>query len=327
VIRVSGPSRNGAIIVNSSPVNDHALSAFVTRLFGGSVERIERMRSGVSTPVYRLKSASEVFYLRLAETPQASLASEARVHMLLRERGVRVPDVVSFEPFEETLGRSVLITTEIAGEPVAARAVDATTRRIVREAGRELAIINEISVQGYGWIDREHEGTELRAEYATRGDWTATYVAAVEQLVHARRLGSRAAQAARSAVELWAESSSEKSSWLAHGDFDVSHIFQRGGRYTGVIDFGEIRGADRWYDLGHVHLHDGETLSELLFPDLLAGYLEVLSTPADLIAQVELEAVVIGLMAFARTIGKPDSTYTRWLERRLRQLLNRVSLW
>jgi aminoglycoside phosphotransferase (APT) family kinase protein len=47
---------------------------------------------------------------------------------------------------------------------------------------------------------------------------------------------------------------------LAHGDFDVTPIFQQDGAYTGLIDFGEIRGAEPFHDLGHFHLHDGEAL-------------------------------------------------------------------
>jgi aminoglycoside phosphotransferase (APT) family kinase protein len=282
------------------------------------------MRSGGSTPVYRLRSATEVFYLRLSETPDATLGPEARVHALLRERGVRVPDVIFFEPFDETLGRSVMITSEIAGEPVAARELDATTRRIVREAGRELAIINQLPVQGYGWIMRDHGEAGLRAEHAQRSAWAAENVAAVEQLIHARRLRSRAAEAARRAIASWVESPSPEPARLAHGDFDVSHIFQHAGRYTGVIDFGEIRGADRCYDLGYFHLHDGETLPGFLFSDLLAGYREVEPFHDDLLARVELEAIAIGLTALARTIGKPASAYSRWLDGRVYRMLDRL---
>src|SRR5512146_358093 len=102
-----------------------ALRAFVARVFPGTVDNVERVRSGASTPVYRVRSMTGIFYVRLAETPEASLAPEARVHVLLRERGVRLPEVVFLEPFDEALGRSVLVTTEIPGEPVAVREVDA----------------------------------------------------------------------------------------------------------------------------------------------------------------------------------------------------------
>jgi aminoglycoside phosphotransferase (APT) family kinase protein len=44
---------------------------------------------------------------------------------------------------------------------------------------------------------------------------------------------------------------------LAHGDFDATHIWlDDHGRYAGIIDFGEMRGADRHFDLGHFLLHD-----------------------------------------------------------------------
>ena len=41
----------------------------------------------------------------------------------------------------------------------------------------------------------------------------------------------------------------DATAWLAHGDFDCSHIYVADGRYSGIIDFGEIRGANPWYDL------------------------------------------------------------------------------
>lgn len=310
------------MIIDATPhIDEQALRALVARVFGRSIERVERVRSGGSTPVYRVRSATGVFYIRLAETPEASLAPEARVHALLRRRGVRVPDVVFFEPFDEALCRSVLVTTEIAGEPVAVRPLDAITRRIVREAGRDLALINQLPVQGYGWIVRRHGREALQADYAERRMWVAEHAAAVELLVRTQRLVGRAARTAQTAVERWAALSSGERSWLAHGDFDVSHIFQHAGRYSGVIDFGEIRGADRWYDLGHFHFHDGETLAGLVFPDLLAGYHEVQPVPDDLIARVELEALAVGLMAFARTIERAESAYTLWLDRRVHQLL------
>ncbi len=47
---------------------------------------------------------------------------------------------------------------------------------------------------------------------------------------------------------------------LAHGDFDTTHIYEKNCRYSGIIDFGEIRGAEPLYDLGHFQLHDGERL-------------------------------------------------------------------
>ena len=50
--------------------------------------------------------------------------------------------------------------------------------------------------------------------------------------------------------------SDDPPSRLAHGDFDATHIYQRDGLYTGVIDFGEMRGAEPHYDLAYFLVQD-----------------------------------------------------------------------
>src|SRR2546425_1934496 len=110
---------------------------------------VERAEAGISTQVYRIRRGDEVFYLRVAEEHDASLAPEVRVHELLRERGVKVPAVVYFEPFNEGLQRSIMVTTEITGEHVGHRRVDANTKEVLRAAGRDLAVGNSIAVEGF----------------------------------------------------------------------------------------------------------------------------------------------------------------------------------
>ena len=173
-------------MVRQGDVDQVALGKLVARIFRGADCRIERAAAGVSTPVYRVRRGAEVFYLRLAETPEASLAPEARVHGLLREGGVRVPAVVQYEPFDEALQRSVLVTTEIAGEPVGCRGVDAATRAILRAAGRDLAAINSLPVAGFGWIRRDRAVMAgLAAEHEDRRAWGREYLDAVLALTRA----------------------------------------------------------------------------------------------------------------------------------------------
>src|SRR5688500_5189732 len=80
---------------------------------------VERTEGGVSTQVYRLRRGTTTLYLRVAEERGDSLAPEVLVHQLLCKRGVRVPEVVSYEPFNDAIERSVMVTTEIAGRPIA----------------------------------------------------------------------------------------------------------------------------------------------------------------------------------------------------------------
>ena len=129
-----------------------ALRALVARLAGPGRE-IERAPGGMSTPVYRLRFAEEALYLRISEDPGGSMRAEAAVHEHLRAAGVSVPEVVAVDDAPE-IGRGVMLVREIAGEPLAgADGVDRAP--ILRAAGRDLARINAVAVEGFGWIRRE----------------------------------------------------------------------------------------------------------------------------------------------------------------------------
>jgi Ser/Thr protein kinase RdoA (MazF antagonist) len=114
--------------------------------------------------------------------------------------------------------------------------------------------------------------------------------------------------------------------WLAHGDFDATPIFQADGRYSGLIDFGEIRGTEPLFDLGHFLLHDREHLPIPLVADLLAGYGEIVVLPDGHQELVRRSAVLLGLRQLARWLGpfralRPDHPAATNRAARLRQLL------
>ena len=92
---------------------------------------------------------------------------------------------------------------------------------------------------------------------------------------------------------------------LVHGDLDVTHIYISDGRYRGIIDFGEMRGADEYFDLGHFLLHDGETRPVELFDSFLAGYNEVTVLPDDHREKVRVSAILLGLRQLSLWLG-PD---------------------
>ncbi len=110
----------------------------------------------------------------------------------------------------------------------------------------------------------------------------------------------------------------EEQGRLAHGDFDLTHIFQSGGRYTGIIDFGEMRGENRYYDLGHFRLHDGETIPQMLLPYLLEGYREVAELPAEHEQRIALASLLIGVATLALRLGRLPDYYRDHLVRAIR---------
>jgi aminoglycoside phosphotransferase (APT) family kinase protein len=266
---------------------------------------VERVEEGVSTYVYRIRRDADVFYLRVLPEEGASFAPEMRVHELLKERGVKVPEVVYFEHCNQALQRSVMVTREIKGRHIGYCSKEDELRDILVEAGRDLAVINTILVKGFGWIKRDRDEVgPLEAQWATNRTFMFEYLEDDLAILGREVLSDWEIRAIREIVGCYSGLLDGEQSWLAHGDFDATHIYQEYGRYSGIIDFGEIRGTDRFYDLGHFRMHDGETLRSLVLPYLLEGYKEVVSLPADCDQWICLSSLLIGVRTLSRSLGK-----------------------
>ncbi len=306
----------------------HLVHHEVTRLFPHTpLSAIERVNEGVSTYVYRVSTNNETFYLRLLPEIGASFAPEVYVHQLLRSKGVRVPEVLRFEHRNEVLQLSLMLTTEIKGVHIGHCASIDDQKTLLRQAGRDLAIINSIPVQGFGWIKRDNdEVVQLEAEFPTYRAWIDEQLEddlallATKQLLNSSDITNISTLLAR--YNSWLN---EEQAYLAHGDFDATHIYQLQGQYTGIIDFGEIRGATTWYDLGHFQLHDGETLPNTVLQYLLEGYQDVTPLPFDYEQRINFASLLIALKMLAHVTSKyPDRTLNRevtFVQRVIRMLL------
>jgi aminoglycoside phosphotransferase (APT) family kinase protein len=266
---------------------------------------IERAGDGISTAVYRLQRGEEVFYLRVLPEIGQSFAPEAYVHTLLCGLGVHVPEVVYFEHYNEGLQRSVMVTSEISGRHLGWLATGPETSEILRQAGRELAIINAVPVEGFGWIKRDSESVSgLEAEGSSHREFLLEDLDSHLSVLGKTALTAHEVAAVREAVRLRSSRLEVEQGQLAHGDFDLTHIYQEGGRYTGIIDFGEIRGTGRYYDLGHFRLHDGEIAPYEALPFLLAGYQEAAPLPHDHESQIALVSLLVGVRFMARDLQR-----------------------
>lgn len=271
---------------------------------------MERVPEGGSTFVYRVWRGDEAHYLRVLPEVGKTFAPEVRAHTLLRERRARVPEVIFYEPCDAMLGLSVMVTTAIAGRSLAREGLGPTARAIVAEAGRDLAIINSLAVSGFGWIDRDAPRViALAAEHPTNRAFLTDGLERHLAILGGGVLDPAEVGAVKTVLarhEAWLDAPGGR---LAHGDLDATHIFQQDGRYTGIIDFGEIRGTDRWYDLGHFALRDSEHFATPLLPWLLDGYGEVAPLPPDHREQIDFAALLIGLRLLARSVEKRGPSY------------------
>jgi Ser/Thr protein kinase RdoA (MazF antagonist) len=163
-----------------------------------------------------------------------------------------------------------------------------------------------VGVRGFGWVQRQPPPWPLRATSRTYAEFVTCYLpdpwpGPLGRLFTAPEL-----------ERLWALVDSERrrdlaGASLAHGDFDTTHIFQVDGDYSGLIDFGEIRGAEPLFDLGHFCLWEHQRTPVPLVDALLAGYGEVAALPAGHKELVGRSATLLGLRQLVRWLGPPRS--------------------
>jgi aminoglycoside phosphotransferase (APT) family kinase protein len=221
------------------------------------------------------------------------------VHQILRSQGVRLPGVLYVTRLDRDLGRSIMVTSEVAGCPVGSGKPPNNVRAILREAGRDLALINRLPVDGFGWIQNElNRDGKLQAEFPTYAEWINHHIGdCTDVLKVAAVLVEAEAQAIDELMRVEAGKAASAQAFLAHGDFDVTHIYHVGGVYSGIIDFGEIRGAPALYDLAHFQIENRD-----LLPDLLEGYEQLTTLPPNYRRTIDFFSLLIALRRLTRHV-------------------------
>jgi len=260
--------------------------------------------------VYRILCGDETFYLRVLPEEGASFAPEVAAHTLLRERHVNVPEVIYFEQRNELLQRSIMMTSAIKGRPLSQSSslpVE-VQEAIVAEAGRDLALSNSVPVEGFGWVERDSSDTRrLQAPWPTYRAFALEWWDADLAYLAKSTLSSTEAAILECLVSQYDSYLNSEGSYLAHGDFDSTHIYQEAGRYTGIIDLGEIRGTDRLYDLGYFHMRDGEQLLFRLEAVLVRSYWAIAPLPSDVEQRIRFTSLLINVRALASSLQKAAS--------------------
>jgi aminoglycoside phosphotransferase (APT) family kinase protein len=294
------------------------------RVFPGARSvSVEPASPGRLLVVYQLRADGVIYYLRVAEEAGEDLTTDARVLARLAGLGVRVPAVVHVEAQPGDLDRSFLIVSALAGRSLASHGTDEQARRAVRAAGRDAALINAIEVEGFGWLRRDGR-PGLRAELARYADFVAGDLPGRWP----GWLAGAFTAAELDALQAVADHERQRPvprAHLAHGDLDATHIWlDDHGRYAGIIDFGEVRGADRHFDLGHFLLHDRAARPVPLFEDFLAGYAEAAALDEDHRDLIRRSAIMSGLRQLSLWLGpgRNDPPASDRARRRATQLRN-----
>ncbi len=291
-------------------VDIQRVRAVVKRLFPVQDVQVERVLSGISTYVYRICSRGQVYYLRILPDAEASFTPEIAALTILRQRGINVPEIVHYEDHNRLLGRPIMVEAEIKGLALSQTSYPRDVlARVVVAAGRDLARINQVPVEGFGWVRvRRAQPMRLRAQWPTFRAFALAYRKADLTYLRMHVFPPRVIARLERVLARHDDLLDLEQGYLAHGDFDSTHVFQAHGRYSGIIDFGEVRGTGPWYDLAHFRIRDAGRPPFSLFRALECGYAEITPFPPDYERILRFTGVLINIRALARAFQtrQPD---------------------
>jgi aminoglycoside phosphotransferase (APT) family kinase protein len=320
-----GSSAKGRGVAERFPADPGTLAGLLREALPGvGPVSVELASDGRAPVVYRATAGGVRYYLRLAEEPGQDLTTDALILERLRALDVRVPGVVAASAATAAFPRSWMIMTEVPGRSIARGGTDDEARQAATAAGRDTAVINSVAVSGFGWLRRDGS-SRLTAELSGYSQFVVSYLPEPWPGWLHEVFGPRQLDALR---EL-AESEQDRpfgAGHLVHGDLDVTHIYSHAGRYSGIIDFGEMRGADPYFDLGHFLLHDGETRPAQLFRSFLAGYRQVSPLPDGHCQAIRVSAILLGLRQLSLWLS-PERSYppsNPLVQRRAAELSNLI---
>ncbi len=309
------------ILIDKEAPSEELVKQIVNGFFKEFVD-LERVRKGTSTYVYRVRAGSESYYLRICSELQASFAAEVQVHEKLIAAGVNVPKVVHFEQKNELIGLSLMIVGEIPGSDVETTNLhgERSRKQVLVDAGKQIAMINQVTVDGFGEI-RPDVHARLTAKFKTFREYCYENLSRDISALAGYNFSDHERKVVRDFLETGFQFMNNEGPHLVHGDFDLSHIFHREGKYTGIIDFGDIQGSGLLYDLGHFKVHDVIGGTELL----LTGYDEVRQiTPQDYLI-VTLWALFVGVRRLGMIYDRPKNAYHDHLTNALRAMLDELN--
>jgi hypothetical protein len=191
----------------------------------------------------------------------------------------------------------------------------------VADAGRDLARLGSVRVEGYGRVARRRATSSLLT-----APWTdyrdATLHTWERDLAALARVGLTDTERHRleqviATYDAWLD---VPHSQLAHGDFSIRHIFQHRGAYSGIIDLSDMRGAGLWDDLAYFHMRDGARLPVRLLPALLRGFGAVVPLPPDVEQRIRFAALLRNVASLPDALThRPHAPLTQHQLTRLRE--------
>lgn len=243
-------------------VTEDHIKKLVSKTLGKPVS-LQKMNDNYSTTVWRIVTNQDVYYLRyhanLAEGQPNIFEPEVIALEQAAKVGAQVPSVLDWSDSCVKFPVPYVVLSEIPGKAVNK---DTLTKEqidaITFEAGKDIALVNSIPAIKFGHCN-DRRTIENRRITGNDDSWyNFIQYAESESLVlyeKKKLLSAQEAECIRKIFEQGRKEFAISKSYLVHGDFDLSHIFQDHGIYTGIIDFGDKRCFDPVYDIAHFNMY------------------------------------------------------------------------
>jgi fructosamine-3-kinase len=272
--------------------SQETLEKLVYEKLSGPVD-IKPATEGIATNVYKVKNKGNTYYLRITPYENQSYQPEVIAHQEILTKGAKIPEIIYHRNHcPEINNRSFMIIKEIGGKPVSSHNNWQELKQVFIKAGRDIAKVNTISVDGFGWIERkEKDINKLKAHSDNYPHYILkNYDSKIKVLMKSEKIKKKEAKQLREMKRKFLKYLDYDQAYLSHGDFDVTHIYCDQNGYTGIIDFSDICGTSPYIDLAHFKFFSHPT--DIVFPWLLKGYEEIIPLPEDFDMRLKIEGIM-----------------------------------
>jgi fructosamine-3-kinase len=292
---LADPARTGS----SSP---EVIAEAVERATGATPISIARVLHGEINEVYDVTNGDgERVVVRIGRRSPSLFAGERWALDAARSAGALVPRVLLVDEIDTADERLALCVQEhVGGLPLQHRALAAGSaeefKQVVRDAGRNLALVHEVRSDGFGWpVDAtgnapDDSWSEFLTMPAREPHWYRPLA------IDAGYAGDRFDRAL-AVLEAHADVYDARPR-LVHGDFGAKHVLAD-ERLRALIDFEVCLGGDPAYDVAAWDIYFHNTLRT---DWLLDGYREIspLDDTFDLRVRLSLMLLAIRLLGHSR---------------------------
>ncbi len=269
------------------------------------ISKIAPIEEGVSSLVYKILADGEVYYFRIRSTKYEDIEPESYLYKVLSKHGVKVPKIIYSCNDFELFGAPFMIVSAIKGYPLYKESHSTVINNVLKESSRYLFDINQFPTKGFGVI-KSLDKTALIGSFKTYSEFVLDKIESKLSTFEKNNLVSLKKV---KKLNKWIENeqfyNDYTSAHLAHGDFALSHIYVHKGRFSGFIDFSDIRASNTFHDLAHFYLYESNSYSKILI-DSYSSNLDL--KESEIYLRIKHEALFIAILKLAWVLENlPDN--------------------